>query len=91
MADYFVEYVRQQLDARFGPRLYTDGLRIYTTLDLDVQQAAERALESQLTAIETGTYGPYHHLTYAAYLEQKAESDDEMRTHRRRPTSRGSR
>jgi len=78
VADYFVEYVRQQLDARFGPRLYTDGLRIYTTLDLDVQQAAERALESQLTAIETGTYGPYHHQTYAAYLEQKAESDDEM-------------
>ncbi len=43
---YFVEYVRQQLDARFGPDLYTAGLRIYTTLDLDMQQAAERALEA---------------------------------------------
>jgi len=71
-------HVRQQLDARFGPRLYTDGLRIYTTLDLEVQQSAERALDAQLNAIEAGTYGPYKHLTYAAYLEQQAESDDNL-------------
>ena len=77
VAEYFVEYIRQQLDARFGPRLYTDGLRIYTTLDLEVQQSAERALDAQLNAIEAGTYGPYRHQTYAAYLEQKAESEDE--------------
>jgi penicillin-binding protein 1A len=77
VAEYFVEYIRQQLDARFGPRLYTDGLRIYTTLDLEVQQSAERALETQLSAIEAGTYGPYRHQTYAAYLEAKAESEDE--------------
>ena len=78
VAEYFVEYIRQQLDARFGPRLYTDGLRIYTTLDLDVQQAAERAMEAQLSAIEAGTYGPYKHQTYATYLERKAESEDEV-------------
>lgn len=77
VAEYFVEFIRQQLDARFGPRLYTDGLRIYTTLDLDIQQAAERALEAQLSSIETGTYGPYKHLTFAEYLERKAESEDE--------------
>jgi penicillin-binding protein 1A len=78
VAEYFVEYIRQQLDARFGPRLYTDGLRIYTTLDLNVQQSAERALEAQLSSIEAGNYGTYRHLTYAAYLEQKAESEDEV-------------
>ncbi|HQR17785.1 MAG TPA: PBP1A family penicillin-binding protein [Gemmatimonadales bacterium] len=78
VAEYFVEYIRQQLDARFGPRLYTDGLRIYTTLDLEVQQSAERAMETQLAAIEAGTYGPYKHLTYAAYLERQAESDDNL-------------
>ncbi len=76
VAEYFVEYIRQQLDARFGPRLYTDGLRIYTTLDLEIQQSAERALESQLSAIEAGSYGSYKHTTYAAYLEQKAESEE---------------
>jgi penicillin-binding protein 1A len=78
VAEYFVEYIRQQLDARFGPRLYTDGLRIYTTLDLEVQQSAERAMETQLSAIESGAYGPYKHLTYAAYLEQQAENDDNL-------------
>ena len=46
VAEYFVEYVRQQLEARFGRELYTSGYRIYTTLDLDIQQAAERALEA---------------------------------------------
>ena len=78
VAEYFVEYVRQQLDARFGGRLYTDGLRIYTTVDLDVQQAAERALDAQLAAIEAGTYGAYRHLTYSAYLEQKAETEEDV-------------
>src|SRR6476660_5236604 len=46
VAEYFVEYVRQQLEARFGRDLYTSGYRIYTSLDLDIQQAAERALEA---------------------------------------------
>src|SRR6266508_5076020 len=54
VAEYFVEYVRQQLDARFGSDLYKLGYRIYTTLDLDTQQAAERALEARLEAIESG-------------------------------------
>jgi penicillin-binding protein 1A len=53
-AEYFVEFVRQQLDARFGSDLYRSGYRIYTTLDLDTQQAAERALEARLEAIESG-------------------------------------
>ena len=59
MAEYFVEYVRQQLDARFGSDLYRSGYRIYTTLDLDTQQAAERALEARLEAIESGADGKF--------------------------------
>jgi penicillin-binding protein 1A len=56
VAPYFVEWLRVQLDARFGRDLYEGGLRIYTTLDLDMQEAAERTLHSQLDAIETGVY-----------------------------------
>ena len=75
VAEYFVEYVRQILQARFGTDLYRAGFRIYTTLDLDIQQAAERALETQLTAIEEGTAGGrYRHLTYRKYLEQRSET-----------------
>jgi len=68
IAPYFVEWVRQTLDARFGRDLYEKGLRVYTTLDLDIQQAAERALESQLEAVENGTYGRFPHRTFAQYL-----------------------
>ncbi|MEO8031314.1 MAG: PBP1A family penicillin-binding protein [Gemmatimonadota bacterium] len=75
VAPYFVEYVRQQLDARFGADLYTSGLRIYTTLDLDIQQSAERALNQQLEDIENGKYGKYTRESYATYLEKKGDDD----------------
>ncbi len=77
VAEYFVEYVRQILQARFGADLYRAGFRIYTTLDLDLQQAAERALEAQLTAIENGDLGPYRRLTYRQYLDRRTEAAPE--------------
>jgi penicillin-binding protein 1A len=78
VADYFVEYVRQQLDARFGADLYRSGLRIYTTLDLDMQLAAERALASQLETIESGKkYGRFPHPTYRDYLQKRGEDESE--------------
>ena len=45
-APYFVDYVRERLAEEvpgLAGQLYTGGYRIYTTLDLDVQAAAERA------------------------------------------------
>ena len=74
VGDYFVEYVRQQLEARFGTELYKAGLRVFTTLDLDIQQAAERALEAQLTKIEEDrkTYPDrFPHQTYRQYLDAR--------------------
>jgi penicillin-binding protein 1A len=70
-APYFVEWVRQQLDAQFGKQLYEQGLRVYTTLDLDVQSAAERALERQVRAIEAGRFGPYKHETFEHYIAHR--------------------
>lgn len=75
-APYFVEWIRQQLDARFGSALYERGYRVYTSLDLDMQHAAERALEEQLQAIEAEEYGPYNHVTYEEYLEGAADGFD---------------
>ncbi len=74
VAPYFVEYVRQVMDAQFGSGLYRQGLRIYTTIDLDMQQAAERSLATQLEAIESGRLGRYTHQTYADYLRKQGES-----------------
>jgi penicillin-binding protein 1A len=76
-AEYFVEFVRQQLDARFGSDLYRSGYRIYTTLDLDTQLAAERALEARLEAIESGADGKFEHPTYQQYLNSRAEEGDD--------------
>ena len=67
-APYFVEWIRQQLDAQFGRQVYTQGLNVYTTLDLDMQTAAERGLERQLRAIEGGKFGKYNHESYEEYV-----------------------
>jgi membrane peptidoglycan carboxypeptidase len=53
-APYFVEMVRQALDDKYGSNLvYEGGLRIYTSLDLDLQREAERSLEKRLSDLET--------------------------------------
>jgi penicillin-binding protein 1A len=79
VAPYFVEWLRGQLDARYGRQLYEGGLRIYTTLDLDMQEAAERAMQTQLDAVESGVYGklPSGAVTYRDYLESsRANGED---------------
>lgn len=50
---YFKEEVRKQLVDRFGwDRVYQGGLRVYTTLDLDMQRAAEAEVARSLAEIE---------------------------------------
>lgn len=45
---YFVEYVQEQLEEKFGPnKVYAGGLQVYTTLDPKVQKAAEEALSNK--------------------------------------------
>jgi penicillin-binding protein 1A len=75
-APYFVEWVRLLLDAQFGKQLYEQGLKVYTTLDLDMQTAAERALERQLKSIEAGHYGPYSHETYEYYMAHHPDGEE---------------
>jgi penicillin-binding protein 1A len=51
-APYFTTWLRQQLVDRFGPgRTYFGGLKVKTTLDLDLQRAAEGAVRSYLGGI----------------------------------------
>jgi penicillin-binding protein 1A len=48
-AGYFTSWVAQQVIERYGaPRAFGGGLRIKTTLDLELQRAAERAIEGYL-------------------------------------------
>ncbi len=52
-APYFVEYVRQKVEERFGSSiLYSGGLNIYTSINEELQNYAEKAVASGLSAIE---------------------------------------
>jgi penicillin-binding protein 1A len=51
-APYFIEFIRQELEGRYGHEVYTGGLNIYTTLDLKAQDVAEKALHKWLKAID---------------------------------------
>jgi penicillin-binding protein 1A len=77
LAPYFVEWVRRQLEDQFGEKLYTDGLKVYTTLDVDLQSAAERNLEKQLRAIEAGKYGAFKHTTFEQYTARAASGQSD--------------
>ncbi|HYY42285.1 MAG TPA: penicillin-binding transpeptidase domain-containing protein, partial [Pyrinomonadaceae bacterium] len=50
VAPYFIDYVNRLVDAHLERAARTDerNLRVYTTLDLDLQQLAERAVAQQL-------------------------------------------
>ncbi len=52
-APYFVDYLSDQLTALYSPQdLSSLGLSVYTTLDTQVQMAAENALKKGLEALE---------------------------------------
>ncbi len=70
VGEYFVEYVRQQMTAKYGEDLYRGGFQIYTTIDLDIQAAAERALAAQLERIEQES--GFRHTTYREYHDAAA-------------------
>jgi penicillin-binding protein 1A len=77
IAPYFVEYIRQLLDEKFGRQLYEQGLKVYTTLDIDLEASAERALERQLRRIEAGQYGRYSHTTYEYYIAKHGDDAEQ--------------
>jgi penicillin-binding protein 1A len=53
VAPWFQEEVRRELDKRFGSeQVHEAGLRVETTLDLDLQQTANRAVTDGLAAYE---------------------------------------
>lgn len=65
--NYAIDYIRQQVIAAVGwDRAMSDGFRIHTTIDAQLQNVAEKSLRAQLDAAEQ-TPG-YDHQTYAQYV-----------------------
>src|ERR1700683_927976 len=53
LAPYFVEEIRRYLESKYGTdQVHEGGLRVYTSLDMDLQRAANHAVLDGLTAYE---------------------------------------
>jgi penicillin-binding protein 1A len=53
LAPYYVEEIRRYLEAKYGTdQVHEGGLRVYTSLDMDLQKAAKQALLDGLAAYE---------------------------------------
>lgn len=87
---YAIDYIRQQVIAQIGfENAVSEGYRIFTTIDSNLQAHAEQALRDQLTQLEK-TEG-YAHPTYAEHarlvdrLARNAPQDDTAETADRQP------
>lgn len=61
VAPYFLEHVRQDLVKQYGEAMvYQGGLQVYTTLNVDMQRAAEKAIRRGLRQLDKrqGWRGP---------------------------------
>jgi penicillin-binding protein 1C len=53
VAPHFAVYVRKQLEDLYGAELlYRGGLKVYTTIDLDIQRIAEEEARAQVQALQ---------------------------------------
>lgn len=65
-APYFTEHIRKYLENAYGKELlYRGGLRVYTTLNLEMQYAAQSAVRRGTLELDRreGYRGPLRHLT----------------------------
>ena len=73
---YFVDYVRRQLQERYGEALYAGGLHIHTSLDVRLQRLAHKSLLAGLSAYDRrhGWRGPVARLGAARDRVQQMQA-----------------
>src|SRR3990172_397016 len=53
LAPHLVDYIRKYIENKYGEeKLYTGGLKVYTSIDLDLQRAAFTSLKEGLRALD---------------------------------------
>jgi len=53
LAPHLVDYIRKYIEKKYGvEKLYQGGLKVYTTIDLDLQRAAVNGLQEGLRALD---------------------------------------
>ena len=88
LAPYFVEEIRRYLEGKYGSdQVHGGGLRVYTSLDMDLQRAANSAVFDGLAAYER-RHGWKGHLqnvarevTLASYQHPDWDSDPETNSY----------
>ncbi|MBF0338431.1 MAG: PBP1A family penicillin-binding protein [Nitrospirae bacterium] len=50
-APYFIDYIRNELEDRYGDKLFTSGIKIHTTLNYRLQTIAETAATNGINAM----------------------------------------
>ena len=83
-APYFTEYIRQYLEKRYGrDTLYRGGLKVYTTVNLDMQRSAQKALKKGLLELDKreGYRGAIRHLSPDEIEAFKLESKKKFLDH----------
>ena len=79
LAPYFVEEIRRYLEAKYGAdQVHEGGLKVFTSLDVDLQKAANQAVLDGLAAYERrhGWKGPLENVVaQGAVLEKYSHPD----------------
>jgi penicillin-binding protein 1B len=70
-APYFIDYVNRVVESRPNSAEGGDGLRVYTTIDLELQRVAEEAVNSQLARLEKVFKGKRHPQAALVALDPK--------------------
>jgi len=87
IAPYFTETVRRKILAKYGEDvLYSGGLKVYTSLDASLQQAAERAVFKRVDTLQAMIESRYglNNRTYTHYLPDTVDQyNDSIRVHKK--------
>jgi penicillin-binding protein 1A len=86
---YFTEQVRNQLEDRFGKEsVYSMGLKVYTTADVNLHKVAHEAIESGIDGLiqRNGYRGPLKHVRGK---EMATFQDRQVRYYRKYPPRKG--
>jgi penicillin-binding protein 1A len=76
-APYFVEYMRQFLEDTYGStKLYNDGLKVFTTLNIDYQKAAQKSIQQHVLRADKrfGYRGPVGQVSLSRTEEDIAQA-----------------
>ncbi len=68
-SNYFIDFIRVKLERKYGTeQVFNGGLKIYTTIDNELQLLADSTLNNHLTALEQNHNYPEKYKDYAPTL-----------------------